>query len=124
MERRVERGYVPAGELGTGVAMAGGAGEGRERPLKRCGLLAFRAPFPIPPPSPPVVSTPLHSFLNDHECNPPAASSSFPMQTVTKPVEKWVVQEGGLVVVVPANLTQGAVKELLKPYTQYKVRVR
>ncbi len=33
-----------------------------------------------------------------------------------------MVQEGGLVVVLPANLTEGALREILKPYSAYKVR--
>ncbi|KAG2439915.1 hypothetical protein HYH02_010544 [Chlamydomonas schloesseri] len=65
-----------------------------------------------------------HSFLDNPRCPDWVRQSRVTFissPTATKPVEKWVVQEGGLVVVVPANLTQAGIKDLLKPYTQYKI---
>lgn len=53
----------------------------------------------------------------------PALSLHRPtaLQNATQPTEKWVVQEGGLVVVLPAKLTEGQIREVLKPYSAYKV---
>ncbi|KAG2443875.1 hypothetical protein HXX76_002216 [Chlamydomonas incerta] len=65
-----------------------------------------------------------HSFLDNPRCPDWVRQSRVTFissPTATKPVEKWVVQEGGLVVVLPANLTQGAIKDLLRPYSQYKI---
>jgi hypothetical protein len=41
---------------------------------------------------------------------------------LTLPVRAWAsAQEGGRVVVLPANLTEPRLRELLKPYLQYKI---
>ncbi|GLC41336.1 hypothetical protein PLESTM_001185000 [Pleodorina starrii] len=65
-----------------------------------------------------------HSFLENPRCPGWVKRSRvtfYSSETASQPVEKWVVQEGGLVVVLPANLTQGALREVLQPYQTYKV---
>ena len=38
-----------------------------------------------------------------------------------KPVERYVVQEGGAVIMLPGNLSQAALKEVMQPYSNYQV---
>ncbi|GFR49885.1 hypothetical protein Agub_g11989 [Astrephomene gubernaculifera] len=65
-----------------------------------------------------------HSFLANPRC-PNWVKRSwvtfYSSASVSKPVEKWVVQEGGLVVLLPVNLTEGAIREMLAPYSAYKI---
>ncbi|GIL81772.1 hypothetical protein Vretifemale_10771 [Volvox reticuliferus] len=65
-----------------------------------------------------------HSFLENSRCPDWVKRSRvtfYSSPTTTRPVEKWVVQEGGLVVLLPTNLTEGEIRDMLKPYYAYKV---
>ncbi|GIL68302.1 hypothetical protein Vafri_21586 [Volvox africanus] len=65
-----------------------------------------------------------HSFLENPRCPDWVKRSRvtfYSSATATRPVERWVVQEGGLVVLLPTNLTDGDIREMLKPYYAFKV---
>ncbi|KAG2482950.1 hypothetical protein HYH03_018175 [Edaphochlamys debaryana] len=65
-----------------------------------------------------------HSFLENPRCPESVKRSRvtfYSSNATAKPTEKWVVQEGGLVVLLPAGLTQGAIREMLAKYSQYKI---
>ncbi|EFJ42765.1 hypothetical protein VOLCADRAFT_97156 [Volvox carteri f. nagariensis] len=65
-----------------------------------------------------------HSFLENPRCPGWVKRSRVTFYSkpgISQPMEKYVVQEGGLVVVLPANLTERALREVLKPYWAIKV---
>lgn len=69
------------------------------------------------------------SFLDNPRCPATVKRSRLTIYTTkpvkagapVKPIERYIVQEGGAVVMLPGNLSQAALKEVMQPYSNYQV---
>lgn len=53
---------------------------------------------------------------------PPCCALNERLQKYKAPTEKYIVQDGGTVLLLPAGLTDVQLKQALLPYEKYKVR--